>query len=191
MFNTGHNSVFFPQAFQLPALRPTAQFQRGCPSGELGEPGQRWGPAVPPGHLPWWSMLLLLLVPSWVRCTNPLKETLAWREIRGLAALLSPAFSFFVIWWWFIPLLLNYCTPSGVSSPSLHEDVGMWMHISSSGNIRGYLPAYLTSSERGSYYNQILAVPFNQIWDAFFLWLTASFFRSKGFKMHCIQAPVF
>lgn len=64
MFNIGHNPVFSPQAFQLPALRPTARFQRGCPSGELGEPGQRWGPAVPPSHLPWWSVLLLLLVPS-------------------------------------------------------------------------------------------------------------------------------
>lgn len=68
MFNIGHSSVFFPQASQLPALRSTAPFQGGCPSG-AGEHGQRWGPATPPppSHLPWGSMVLLLPVPSQVR----------------------------------------------------------------------------------------------------------------------------
>lgn len=36
MFNIGHNSVFFPQAFQLPALRPTAPFQGAAPAGARG-----------------------------------------------------------------------------------------------------------------------------------------------------------
>lgn len=56
MFNIGHNSVFFPQAFQLPALRPIAPFQGGggLPQQEPREHGQRWGPAVPPSHLLWW-----------------------------------------------------------------------------------------------------------------------------------------
>lgn len=65
MFNIGHSSVFFPQASQLPALRTHCTIAGGLPQrgrGAWAEVGLQ-----PPSHLLWWSMVLLLPVPSRVR----------------------------------------------------------------------------------------------------------------------------
>ena len=148
-----------------------------------GSPGGRGGaeeaPAAPSRVSRWWS--------------DPLREALrrgwgAWQRFCHLPSL------FFVIRWWFLPSLLTYCPVSrGLFSHPLYTKTLGWERMFLLQEVSGDInQPILPAQEEEVIILRSSPVPFNQIRGAFSLWLlTESFFRSKGLKMHCIQAPVF